>query len=65
MLVLTREIRQSIWIGDDIKIVVLSESDGVVRVGIEAPREVNVSRAFRAPTPAPTRNQIKPHRTDD
>ncbi len=44
MLVLTRKTRQSIMIGDDIEISVLSVSGDKVRIGIEAPRSVPVFR---------------------
>lgn len=44
MLVLTRKAKQSIMIGDDIEITVLS-NDGVrVRIGIQAPAAVPVHR---------------------
>lgn len=44
MLVLTRRTRQSIMIGDDIELTVLSVSGEKVRLGIEAPHEVPVFR---------------------
>lgn len=44
MLVLTRRPGESIHIGDDIKITMLS-SAGQVRIGIEAPKELAVHRA--------------------
>ena len=44
MLVLTRRTRQSIMIGDDIELSVLSVSGEKVRIGIEAPNEVRVFR---------------------
>jgi carbon storage regulator len=44
MLVLTRRTRQSIMIGDDIELSVLSVSGEKVRIGIEAPSEVPVFR---------------------
>ncbi len=44
MLVLTRKTNQSIMIGDDIEITVLSVSGDKVRIGIEAPRDVSVFR---------------------
>jgi carbon storage regulator len=45
MLVLTRKIGQSIVIGDDIEVVVLSNDDTKVRLGIQAPQAVPVHRA--------------------
>ena len=44
MLVLTRKSNQSIMIGDDIEITVLSIMGEKVRIGIQAPREVPVFR---------------------
>ncbi len=45
MLVLTRSEGQSIVIGDDIVITVLRLQSGVVRIGVEAPAEITISRA--------------------
>ncbi|HEY5194168.1 MAG TPA: carbon storage regulator CsrA [Solirubrobacteraceae bacterium] len=44
MLVLTRKDKQSIMIGDDIKVVVLSSDGTKVRLGIQAPSNVSVHR---------------------
>lgn len=44
MLVLTRKDRQSIMIGDDIKVMVLSSDGTKVRLGIQAPSNVSVHR---------------------
>ena len=44
MLVLTRRSRQSIMIGDEIEVSVLSVSGEKVRVGIEAPDDVPIFR---------------------
>ena len=44
MLVLTRRTRQSIMIGDEIELSILSVSGEKVRIGIEAPHEVPVFR---------------------
>jgi carbon storage regulator len=44
MLVLTRRSRQSIMIGDEIELSVLSVSGEKVRIGIEAPDEVPIFR---------------------
>lgn len=45
MLVLTRALGEEIIIGDDIRIKVLALSGGQVRIGIAAPRAVEVHRA--------------------
>jgi carbon storage regulator len=44
MLVLTRRANQSIMIGDDIVVTVLEVRGDQVRLGIKAPREVDVHR---------------------
>lgn len=44
MLVLTRKQNQEILIGDNIKITVLKMKGNTVRLGIDAPREINVVR---------------------
>ena len=44
MLVLTRKRNQSIMIGDDIEVSVLSVAGEKVRIGIDAPRDVPVFR---------------------
>jgi len=44
MLVLSREVEESIMIGDEIEIKVIGTSKGKVRLGITAPREVSVHR---------------------
>lgn len=45
MLVLTRRVGESIVIGDDVRVVVLDVRGDTVRIGIEAPRQVDVHRA--------------------
>jgi carbon storage regulator len=45
MLVLTRKPNQSIVIGDDVRIVVVSIERDQVKLGIEAPRHVTVLRS--------------------
>lgn len=45
MLVLTRKAGQSIVIGDDIEVTVLSNDGAKVRLGIQAPQTVPVHRA--------------------
>jgi carbon storage regulator len=44
MLVLTRKSNQSIMIGDDVEVTVLSVMGEKVRIGIQAPHEVPVFR---------------------
>jgi carbon storage regulator len=44
MLVLTRKSNQSIMIGDDVEISVLSVMGDKVRIGIQAPQEIPVFR---------------------
>jgi len=45
MLVLARKLNESIVIGDNITIKVVSLENGVVKLGIEAPREVSIIRS--------------------
>ena len=45
ILVLTRKSNQSIMIGDDVEITVVSVAGDKVRLGIDAPREIPVHRA--------------------
>ncbi len=44
MLVLTRKINEEIFIGSDITIKVVSSSEGLVKIGINAPRNVQIYR---------------------
>ncbi|MBF0143175.1 MAG: carbon storage regulator CsrA [Magnetococcales bacterium] len=44
MLILTRRIGESLNIGDDIKITLLGIKGNQVRIGIDAPRDVEVHR---------------------
>lgn len=44
MLVLTRRLHEVVVIGDDVKVQVLGYKEGQVRLGIEAPSEVEVDR---------------------
>lgn len=44
MLVITRKVNDSITIGDDIKITIVSISGSQVKVGIDAPTELKVWR---------------------
>ncbi|MEV6600695.1 carbon storage regulator CsrA [Actinoplanes sp. NPDC051346] len=44
MLVLTRKAGESVMIGDDIVVTVLEARGDVIRIGIQAPRDVQVHR---------------------
>ena len=44
MLVLARKLNEAIKIGDDIEVKVLSIENGVVKLGIDAPRDVEILR---------------------
>ncbi len=44
MLILTRSQNESIIINDDIKIIVISDRHGQVKLGIEAPDDVKIWR---------------------
>jgi carbon storage regulator CsrA len=45
MLVLARKLDESIVIGDDITIKVISIDKGIVKFGIDAPRDVSIMRS--------------------
>ena len=44
MLVLTRKIGEGIVIGDNIRVTILEDKEGRVRLGIEAPRDKKIYR---------------------
>ena len=44
MLILTRKVNESLLVGDDIKLTVLGIKGGQVRIGISAPRNIEVHR---------------------
>ena len=44
MLILTRRVGETLIIGDDVKVTVLEVQGNQVRIGIQAPREVQVHR---------------------
>lgn len=44
MLILTRSVSESIIIGDDIQVTVLGVKGNQVRIGVDAPKEVDVHR---------------------
>lgn len=44
MLILTRRIKESIIIGDDVHLTVTDARQGVVTLSIEAPKEIKIQR---------------------
>ena len=72
MLVLSRRPGQVITIGDDIRVIIVEERGGKIRVGVEAPKHVEVDREeiYRKkrglpplPAPAPLKKFIKQKHT--
>lgn len=45
MLVLARKLNESIVLGDDIVVKVISIDKGVVKIGIEAPKSISIMRS--------------------
>jgi carbon storage regulator len=44
MLVITRKVGQVLYIGDNIKVVIVRVGNGVAQIGVEAPRDVTILR---------------------
>lgn len=44
MLVLSRKVDQGLIIGDDVEITILESKDGIVKIGINAPKHVKIYR---------------------
>ena len=44
MLIITRKKGESLMIGDDIEIIISKIDDGSVKIGIQAPREIQILR---------------------
>lgn len=44
MLILTRRIKESLIVGDDIQVTILGVKGNQVRMGIEAPKQISVHR---------------------
>jgi carbon storage regulator CsrA len=55
MLILTRRAGESFFIGDDIEVVILETHGSQVRIGINAPRDVQILRTELIPP-----HQLKP-----
>jgi len=45
MLVLSRKLDESIVIGDDIRVKIISVEKGMVKIGIDAPNDVSIMRS--------------------
>jgi len=57
MLVLTRKVREGLWIGDNVFIAVLSIQRGRVKLGIEAPENIKIDREELRPPGERTMSQ--------
>ena len=44
MLILTRRVNEALMVGDDVKLVVLGVKGNQVRIGIDAPKSIEVHR---------------------
>jgi carbon storage regulator len=44
MLILTRHVDETIWIGEDIQVKVLGVYGGNVRIGVHAPKDIPIDR---------------------
>lgn len=44
MLILTRKVNESLRVGDDVIVTVLGIKSGQIRIGINAPRDIEVHR---------------------
>ncbi len=51
MLILSRRVGEAVTIGTDVTIVILGIKGGQVRVGIEAPKCINICREEICPSP--------------
>lgn len=58
MLALTRKEGEAVYIGDDVTVYVVRVEGRRVRLGIDAPRDVAISRS-EEPTPEPKINKEK------
>ncbi len=54
MLVLCRKVGEKIIIGDDIVIMVCEVRGSEIKIGIEAPKEINIRRSELPPRPPST-----------
>lgn len=57
MLVLTRKLREGLWIGDNVFIAVLRIQRGRVKLGIEAPEHIKIDREELRPPGERTMSQ--------
>ncbi|MHB1559847.1 MAG: carbon storage regulator [Isosphaeraceae bacterium] len=65
MLVLTRRVKERLYIGENVCVTVLRLASGQVRLGIEAPRDVSVVRAELVDDPPATEMVHPAHKLPD
>ena len=64
MLILTRRVDESLVIGDNVTVTILGVKGNQVRIGVDAPRDVNVHREELAHKQDSLEHKLSPNRDD-